>query len=306
MTGDQVGEEVITFCCETHRLWGVLSRPTETTAQRRTAVLIVVGGPQYRVGSHRQFVLLARGLARAGYPVLRFDYRGMGDSEGDLGSFKRAGPDIGSAIDAFAAASPHADRFVVWGLCDAASAALMFATRDPRVTGIVAANPWIRSEATLAATRVRHYYASRLGDREFWAKLLRRDLRLGPAVRSLARACRDALAGSPGGARDATGRASFQTTMAEGLAAFRGRLLLVLSGNDLTAKEFLHVAATDRFWRRLLDAPNVSRHDIREADHTFSRSKWLAEVQAQTIRWLNEVANARHPKTDQNAMSRGA
>jgi len=57
---------------------------------RRAAcgVLIVVGGPQYRVGSHRQFLLLSRRLAAEGHPVMRFDYRGMGDASGAMRGFE--------------------------------------------------------------------------------------------------------------------------------------------------------------------------------------------------------------------------
>ena len=44
-------------------------------------MVIVVGGPQYRAGSHRQFTLLARHIAAAGYPVLRFDARGCPELE---------------------------------------------------------------------------------------------------------------------------------------------------------------------------------------------------------------------------------
>jgi hypothetical protein len=52
-----VSEEPLLFRCENARLVGILHRPAE---QRTRGVLLVVGGPQYRVGSHRQFVLLAR------------------------------------------------------------------------------------------------------------------------------------------------------------------------------------------------------------------------------------------------------
>jgi hypothetical protein len=46
-------------------------------------VVIIVVGPQYRAGLHRQFVSLARTLSTAGFLVLRYDYRGMGDSDGE-------------------------------------------------------------------------------------------------------------------------------------------------------------------------------------------------------------------------------
>ena len=51
------------------------------------------------------------------------------------------------------------------------------AAADSRVAGIVAANPWARSAATLAATQLKHYYVARLLQPEFWRKLLRGGLR---------------------------------------------------------------------------------------------------------------------------------
>ena len=144
-------ESVEAFRCDGAQLWGILSRPVAGQTESSIGVLIVVGGPQYRVGSHRQFVLLARALARHGFPALRFDYRGMGDSEGNTRDFEGAGPDLLAALDALCTACPGLTRVVVWGLCDAASAALMFATADQRVAGIVAVNPWARSAASLAA-----------------------------------------------------------------------------------------------------------------------------------------------------------
>lgn len=283
-----VDEQVVGFDCDGERLWGVLSCPVASSSAQRTAVLIVVGGPQYRVGSHRQFVSLARSVAQAGFPALRFDYRGMGDSHGERRDFTRAGPDIRAALDALARACPAVDRFVIWGLCDAASAALMYVSTDSRVAGVVAANPWVRSDASLAATRIRHYYLGRFVSREFWAKFLRGGVDWRASVGSLVGSARAAF-----GARHdncgTAGGSSFQDAMARGLAAFRGRMLLILSGNDITAKEFTTFAATNANWRGLLQRPNVARHELPDADHTFSRRQWLDEVQAQTIAWLHAL-----------------
>ena len=65
-----VTEEVLNFECAGEQLWGVLHRPEQPKTR---AVLVVVGGPQTRVGSHRQFVLLARALADNGFACLRFE-----------------------------------------------------------------------------------------------------------------------------------------------------------------------------------------------------------------------------------------
>jgi uncharacterized protein len=104
----------------------------------RYGVLIIVGGWQYRVGSHRQFVLLGRALAAAGIATMRFDSRGMGDSQGDPGAPEPAehlAPDIRAALDSFAKYTPGVVDFTSCGLCDGASAALMYAPLVVRHAG---------------------------------------------------------------------------------------------------------------------------------------------------------------------------
>jgi exosortase A-associated hydrolase 1 len=255
-------------------------------------VLVVVGGAQYRIGSHRQFLLLSRRLAGEGIPVLRFDYRGMGDSGGAMRSFEDISEDIGIAIDAFFQQFPSLRRCVLWGLCDAASAILLYcrATGDPRVAGVALLNPWVRSETGMARTRVRHYYRQRLMQREFWNKLLTGRLDVAASLRGF---FGNVWAARQGSKRP--NRASFREHMAEGLRLFRGEVLLILSGRDLTAREFIDHAAADPAWAGLLDAANVRRVDLPEADHTFSCAAWRTSVEDETLQWLRRLA--RLPET---------
>ncbi len=279
-------EEALGFRCGDTPLWGVLTRPAPAATETpKMAVVIAVGGPQYRVGSHRQFVLLARRLAQHGFPTLRFDYQGMGDSDGNMRTFEEVGPDLHAAVDALRRACPEAQQVVVWGLCDAASAAMMFAVSHADVVGIVAANPWARSEASLAAAQVKHYYAARLMQGEFWAKLIRGGLDWRGSITALAsnlKRFRGLSLQNDAGRPDA----SFQTRMAIGLAGFQGRVLLIMAGNDLTAKEFLQYTEASAPWRGLLDSARIRRVDVPDADHTFSCRAWRSEVEDATIAWL--------------------
>jgi len=284
-------ERMLLFTCEGEQLVGVVAAPE---APGTVGVLIVVGGPQYRVGSHRQFVLLARFLAAEGVTVLRFDYRGMGDSTGATRSFDDIGPDIAAAIDAMRAACPEVGKFVVWGLCDGASAALTYwqSTRDTRVAGMVLLNPWVRSDASLAKTHMKHYYGRHLLEAAFWKRLVSGRVDVVNAVLSFARNVRKANARGDGvQARNA----SFQDRMAEGLRSFPGPVLVILSGRDLTAKEFLEFMATNAAWKGALARPSLSRCDVADADHTFSSVQGRREMEAQTLSWLSHTFHSGSP-----------
>lgn len=280
-----MNERAVLFGCEGERLVGVISVP-DTTSE--VAVLIIVGGPQYRVGSHRQYVHLARHLGAAGVPAMRFDARGMGDATGAQLTFEHIGPDIAAALDALQAALPGVRRVALWGLCGGASAALLYwrRTQDPRVHGMVLVNPWVRTELTLARTRVKHYYLQRLLQREFWVKLATGRVAVH-AVGELLRTLRTASAAPvPGAAQTQDAALTLEQRMGDAWERFSGPKLLILSGNDYTAKEFLETAEVTPLWRANLASPTVTRLDIPGADHTFSQPQARAAVEEATLQWV--------------------
>lgn len=271
-------EQAVTFECEREQLFGVLSLPV---APPTHGVLIVVGGPQYRAGSHRQFTLLARDFAARGIASLRFDYRGMGDSSGPAQSFENAGADIAAAIDRLLVAVPGLAEVTIWGLCDGASAALLYAHRDPRVSALVLLNPWVSSPKSTARVQLRHYYGRRLFHGALWRKVLRGEFNALRSAASFIRIIGDATkdAGVPAGGHGLPER------MREGLARFRGRVLLVLSGRDMTAQEFRDMVAASPRWKALI-GEKATLLKLPDADHTFSSRAWRDEVAAQTADWV--------------------
>ena len=278
------------FSCGSETLLGVMH---DAPGASKRGVLIVVGGPQYRAGSHRQFVLIARALAAAGIPTMRFDYRGMGDSDGSYGGFEQIDADIAAAIDAFTARCPDVKEVMIWGLCDAASAALFYAHKDPRVAGLALVNPWVRTIAGEAKAYIKHYYLARLLERGFWQKLFSGQFSATASLRSFFDLMHKAKAqdktGAKSDARDAlAGKLDvpLPQRMAEGMRRFGGRVLLIISSNDLTAKEFEDAAAASPLWRDLLKPPRVQRQELRGADHTFSRAEWRRQVCDWTIAWV--------------------
>jgi len=282
MAPDTVDDSALSFACGGEWLYGVLSKP-QTPCSR--GVLIVVGGPQYRAGSHRQFTLLARSLAANGIAAMRFDYRGMGDSQGEARDFESIGDDLRAAIDAFMLAVPGLREVVLWGLCDGASAAAMYGARDARVSGLVLLNPWVRTSEGLARATLKHYYRGRLLEGAFWRKLVRGRFDLVGSLKSMAGLARAAT--TPGSA-PASG-ATLPERMHAGLRAFKGPVLIVVSGADLTAREFCDLGASTPAWKALLDGPRVSWRRLDKADHTFSRRAWRDQVGAWTCEWVRSA-----------------
>ncbi|MEP9402321.1 hydrolase 1, exosortase A system-associated [Sphingomonas sp. VNH70] len=178
---------LLTFPCRGETLAGTLDG-----AEGRTGLLIVSGGNELRIGAHRGMALAAQAIATAGYPVFRFDRRGVGDSTGGNGGFESSAPDIAAAADTCRTIA-GIERIVAFGNCDAATALAMH-HRAAGIDALVLANPWIIEPADdlppPAAIRAR--YASRLASWDAWRRLLTGRVDLSRAVRGL-----DKLLGTP-------------------------------------------------------------------------------------------------------------
>lgn len=261
------------------RMVGILSLPA---APGPRGILIVTGGPQYRIGSHRQFVLLARALAAQGWPVLRFDLRGMGDSEGSARDYRAAGPDIAGALAQFFDAVPALREVALWGLCDGATAAACHAPRDARVYALILLNPWVRSSAGLARATLRHYYLPRLLQGAFWRKLASGGVRMGASLASL----RQVAAATQGQTQEAQEDDAPAPGLLRALTQFQGKVLLILSGGDLGAREWQALLHGDGAWRAVAARAQWTQVQVDGANHTFASAAWRGEVEQLCARWL--------------------
>ena len=92
-------EEPLFFSSQERRLFGVLHVP-DGGAGRGLGVAFCPAFAEEHKQGYRIFVELARRLTAEGFPCLRFDYGGTGDSEGDFASFT-----LGSAVGDIRAAA---------------------------------------------------------------------------------------------------------------------------------------------------------------------------------------------------------
>ncbi len=285
-----MNQEAIAFDCQGSTLVGILHRPEKPA--RRGILIVVGGGPQYRAGGHRQLVLWSRRLAAEGYPVFRFDYRGMGDAQGEFRGFEHIDQDIDAAIAAFRNQVPDLEELVLWGECDASSAILFYAHRNPAVGGIVLLNPWVRTEAGEARAILRFYYLQRLTQASFWKKVLSFKFNpfasLASALGLLSRARASAATKPAAEAADTSPPrdAPLPQRLLHGMTRFSGKVMLVMSGRDLIAREFDDLVKTSPAWQSEFAQKPVSRFDFAEADHTFSSAAQRDQVVTWSLAWL--------------------
>ncbi len=252
----------LTFGCGKARLAASLD-----TAPGTTGLLIVSGGNEVRSGAFTGQSQLAARIARAGFPVLRFDRRGVGDSEGENRGFRHSSRDIAAAIEAFRALAPQITRVVAFGNCDAASALML--AGGAGCDGLVLSNPWtIEDDAgenaaeDLPPDAIRARYLEKLKNPREVVRLLTGGVNLGKLARGMARSLRPAPAPS-----------SLAEEMRTGLAEFAGPVRILLATADRTAQVF------ESGWDK--SDPRIERCEA--AGHAYVEPEHRAWLEAQVL-----------------------
>ena len=210
---------LIRFPCGDDQLSGSLEG-----GARSVGLLCVTGGTQIRTGPHRMLHQITARVAAAGYPAMRYDRRGVGDSDGADPGYLASGPDLAAATAAFRSAVPELTAVVGFGLCDGATT-LALHGQQANLFALVLANPWlveaIQDEPAPAAARA--HYRKRFLSPLAWRDVLTGKVDLLGAAKSLL------------GAVAAPEDKSLSTQVARALAPYAGKLTLILARGDNTA-----------------------------------------------------------------------
>lgn len=270
-----------TFVCQGAPLIGIIHLPEQPS--HRGVLTIVPGGPQYRAGVGRQLLYMARNLAEKGIPVMRFDHRGLGDGGGEYRGFQHIGDDINAAIDAFMEKVPALNEIILWGGCDAASAAFLHGPSNAKVSGMILGNPWVHNENTHAKA-ARSYYLKRIKDKAFWLKLFK--MRLNP-FQALYSAVKTQNTGQQNHTQNKQEK-PYQQRMRDEAQNFKGRILLLMSGQSIFSREFDELIAASPQWSEAINRPGVTRVDFREANQNFSNLDAREKLINTAAEWLED------------------
>jgi fermentation-respiration switch protein FrsA (DUF1100 family) len=135
----------VTIAANGFNLAGTLTTPPGVAGRLRHPAVLLVGGvtPSDRdqvVGGIPVFAQLAKGLADTGHVVLRYDRRGGGQSGGrtETATLSEYAEDVSSAVRWLARRNDvDKKRIVVAGYGDGASAALIAASRNKEIDGVI-------------------------------------------------------------------------------------------------------------------------------------------------------------------------
>jgi hypothetical protein len=249
-------------------LSAVLTEPV-AHAPGRPAALLLNAGLLHRVGPNRLYVALARRLAAAGMPVLRFDYSGLGESEPRRDDLTLEQSALAEGIEAmdFLQESGVADRFVPMGICTGAENAQRLAGEDERVVAAVLIDGY--------AYRTAGYYlrecARHLASRRSWSRLLAKPLAVREALGPRRAAPATPTERNPGGLdyeRQFPPRAACLEEL-QRILARSVELFLIFTGGGM-AEFYNHPRQFAESFPSLRDHPRLRLEFMKFADHTFT------------------------------------
>ena len=304
-------------------LFGTL-HPAVRARQGLPAVVLLSPGVKMRVGPGRLYVPLTDMLNDLGYTVLRFDFFGLGDSEGELQEPMLAdvynnievGRYVGDTVSAldWLAKEKGFQRFVLGGLCGGAITALLAAERDSRVEGLLSLGMTV-TLASNAATPAKYLtgaqldslwlgYMRRLREPQSWLRLLTFQTEYGALWRSMKRAfVKDKPRPKPvapvapvtppaGNAAAESQRGNANPLFPRAFFAFLqrgGRGLMLFSEKDRLYSEYDEKFAQPQAARLQAYLSQLEHHVVPNANHVLSFTEWQHEMLKVCGAWLRKL-----------------
>ena len=257
-----------TIACE-----GEMLAATFDSAPGPAALLIVSGGNEIRSGAHGGMAGLASRIATAGFPVLRYDRRGIGESTGRNKDFLDSAAEIAAATE-FLRQQAKTQNIIAFGNCDAATALALFGP-GARIDGYILANPWViettqgadSEEPTISAAAIRSRYWDRIKNPATILDLVSGKIDFRKLFKGLKQASRSEES------------SALSLRLRDALSGINSDTLILLAKRDTTARAFL-AAWNSADYKPLQRKPGITVESLDSASHSF------ADVEAKT--WLTE------------------
>lgn len=255
------------------QIFATLDSPAQPIESMR-ALLIISGGNEIRSGSHGSQSQMAQYFAAKGYYVLRYDRRGIGDSDGINQGFDNAQEDIMAAIHYLRDRFGPDIEISAFGNCDAASAIILYHDKL-NLHKIIISNPWTLDRTNdrdgtedinlPSAAAIRARYISRLKNPRIIVDLFTGKINVGKLW---------------GGLRKASQKeeiSAIAEKMADKLSTLTKATHILIAEKDTTALAFMGIYKS-KLYERVRANDNIKISLINSASHSFAdekSKKWL-------------------------------
>lgn len=253
-------EEPIYFTVNGKIIRGTLHLPSEGNGQNGPGMVLLHGFMGNKIGLHRFYVKAARYFCEAGFAVLRFDFSGCGESDGDHADIT-INDQVAEARSALRVLMNHpevdANQVILTGLSMGGAVAALTAAQVPGLAGTVLWAPVANMYEDIRGVAGQKHFT------EVWEK--------GSSD----------FHGFPLG-RNFLGSLQHHHPL-EAITQYQGPLLVVHGTGDEDVPSTNATLYGER--REVLDQPTqVVLYD--DADHTFSGSQWEGDVFDLTYNWI--------------------
>jgi len=263
-------------------LWGVIHNP-ENAGSSLPVIVFLHGWAGNRLGPHRLFVPMARAFASAGYPCLRFDFRGRGDSAGDSAEVSILTMTEDTSLAVEFVRRTWANRFIVLcGICSGTKAAIA-ASSMHEISGMILLSPermgCLAGTAGKASKSLKTIftYIQKLFLPQTWKKLFERKINF----RAVSSAMLRPEIASP------EERAAENIWLDMLKSKFTGPVLMAFGTSDPEA------APAEKAYKHLFNemkCPLEILH-VEGANHSFYGTGWTKELIEEISQWLKSRHN---------------
>jgi pimeloyl-ACP methyl ester carboxylesterase len=292
-------------------LYGTLHKPARP-ATGLPVVVLLSPGVKMRVGPGRLYVPLTDMLVEHGCTVLRFDFFGLGDSQGELTETMLADVynhiEVGRYVDdtrsalAWLRKRGH-KRFVLGGLCGGAITALLAAVPEPDVDGLLSLGMTVTLASNAAVpgkymTRKqldgrRQRYLKKLLSPKAWLRFLSFKSEYGVIWHSMkrlwAREPAKAANAPPPNPETIEQRGNANPLFPPAYLAFLqrgGQALMLFSEKDRLQSEYEEKFAEPFATKLAPFEKQIRKHVIPKANHTMTLHEWQREMVEVSRDWV--------------------
>ncbi len=279
-----IGETLFTILTKSGLLAAMLHLPPNA---KSTFILMLHGWSGYRTGPHQMQTRAARRFAQAGFPVLRFDFAGRGDSDGstELATLSTMTDDVEVVLEWIKSTFPEHDVLLA-GLCSGCEVAFAAAV-SPQVKGLMLwSAPVFAAGASEERTRRKrwHYlgeYARKLLRPSTYKKLLRGSV----DVRGVSKVLSHQGGESKNIESDLPGQLprGWRQSILDRNKKLALPILMIFGSADPTSVE-----ALDWYEKQFSQDCKINKKWIEGANHSYYGLNWEREVIEESCGWLEK------------------